>query len=505
MKSSDDLEKRRSTPAMPSEEFRRLGHQLVDDIAALLEAIPTGRVTRGLSPGEVKDLVRTETALPEHGTAPDLLLRRALTLLGPNSLFNGHPKFWGYITSSPAPLGILGDLMASALNPNLGGFVLAPVATEIEVQTVRWIAELINYPVDCGGLMVSGGNMANFVGFLAARADKAGYDVRTRGTGKIDGRGLTVYASRETHTWIQKAADMFGLGTESIRWIDTDDHQRVNVTELAAALREDRAAGHTPMLVSGSAGTVSTGATDNLPALAELCREYDAWFHVDGAYGGFAAAADSVDPNLSGLSEADSVAVDPHKWLYAPLEAGCSLVRDREKLRRAFSYHPTYYHLGEEAVNFFELGMQNSRSFRALKVWLLLQQLGRSGYRRLIEDDIRLAGVMYDEIAAHPELEALTYFLSITTFRYVPADLEGRIGEHPTETYLSALNKELLARLEKSGELFVSNAVLGDRFVLRACIVNFNTTLADVRAVPEIVVRLGREVDTGLRASFRTA
>lgn len=505
MKTTTDLERRRSTLALSSEDFRRLGHRLVDDIAHLLAQIPSGPVTRGLSPGEAKTLVATDTPLPEQGSDPEQLLQRALTLLGPNSLYNGHPKFWGYITSSPAPLGMLGDFLASALNPNVGGFVLSPVATEMEVQTVRWIAELINYPVECGGLLVSGGNMANFVCFLAARADKAGYDVRAHGTRGAVERGLTVYASRETHTWIQKAADLFGLGTDSIRFIGTDTEQRVKIDDLAAALKKDKADGYVPMLVSGSAGTVSTGVTDDLPAIAELCREYGAWFHVDGAYGGFAAVADNIDPNLRELSHADSVAIDPHKWLYAPLEAGCSLVRHREKLRAAFSYHPPYYHLGEEAVNFFELGMQNSRGFRALKVWLQLQHIGRAGYKQLIEDDIRLARVMYDQIAAYPELEALTQYLSITTFRFVPADLRAKTGEAATETYLSALNKELLARLEKSGEAFVSNAVLGDRFVLRACIVNFNTTLADVQALPEIVARIGRTVDAGMRTSYRLA
>ena len=503
MDSTSDLEKRRSTLAMSADEFRRLGHKLIDDVASLLEALPSKPVTKGLRPGEARALFGSETPLPENGTAAGVLLDKALELLGPNSLYNGHPKFWGYITSSPAPLGILGDLLASAVNPNVGGYVLSPVATEMEVQTVRWIAELLRYPVDCGGLLVSGGNMANFVGFLAARADKAGFDVRTQGTGGKAGKGLTVYASRETHTWVQKAADLFGLGTDSIRWIGTDDQQRIDVAELRATVVQDMKDGFTPMLISGSAGTVSTGAIDNLPAIAAICKEHDIWFHVDGAYGGFAAVAENVDPNLRALSEADSVAIDPHKWLYAPLEAGCSLVRDREKLRKAFSYSPPYYHLGEEAVNFFELGMQNSRGFRALKVWLQLQQIGRSGYQQLIEDDIRLAKVMYHEVAACAELEALTQNLSITTFRFVPEDLKTTVGEEKTEKYLSVLNKELLGRIEKSGEMFVSNAILGDRFVLRACVVNFNTTLTDVKALPAIVLRHGREADQKLRSEYQ--
>jgi aromatic-L-amino-acid decarboxylase len=308
-----------------------------------------------------------------------------------------------------------------------------------------------------------------------------------------------LYASAETHTWIQKAADLFGLGTEAIRWIPTDQELRMDVSALRDAIADDLGAGRRPLMVVGTAGSVSTGAVDPLHAIADVCRARGIWFHVDGAYGGFAAAVPGAASELDGLARADSVAVDPHKWLYAPLEAGCVLVRDSAALRAAFAYHPPYYHFGVEATNYVDYGLQNSRGFRALKVWLALRQVGRQGYLRMIGDDLALARRLREQVAAHPELEPLTHALSITTFRYVPEDLRPRVGDAATEEYLNRLNQALLDRLQKDGEAFVSNAVIRGRYALRACIVNFNTTVADVDALPGIVARSGRWIDDELR------
>jgi glutamate/tyrosine decarboxylase-like PLP-dependent enzyme len=373
------------------------------------------------------------------------------------------------------------------------------MATEIEAQSVRWIAELIGYSSNCEGLLVSGGNMANFVGFLAARANRADWDIRKAGLRHSDAKSLRVYASSETHTWIQKATDLFGLGTEAIRWISVDHRQRLDTQVLRRRLEEDQAKGMTPLLVVGSAGTVGTGAVDPLTEIAVICREHGAWFHVDGAYGAFAAAA--VPKEFQGLEEADSVAVDPHKWLYSPLEAGCILIRHADALRNTFSYHPSYYAFDKDVLNYFDLGPQNSRGFRALKVWLALRHAGRSGYVRMIGDDIRLAQALYRNLADHPELEALSQGLSITTFRYVPADLKSRSDSDNVGTYLNRLNEELLNRLEKSGEAFLSKAMLGSKFALRACVVNFRTSLEDIEALPQIIVRLGRQVNQELGPS----
>jgi aromatic-L-amino-acid/L-tryptophan decarboxylase len=311
-----------------------------------------------------------------------------------------------------------------------------------------------------------------------------------------------VYASAETHTWIQKATDLAGLGTASIRWIPTDDNFRMDVAQLERRIEADVADGHLPFIVVGTAGSVSTGAVDPLPEIARVCDDRNIWFHVDGAYGGVAVGVPGAPEDLRGMSLADSVAVDPHKWLYAPIEAGCVLVRDAGALPRAFSYHPAYYHLGGHGINFVDYGPQNSRGFRALKVWLALKQVGAGGYRQMIADDMALSRAMAAAVQGDPELQLVTQMLSIATFRFVPADLRPRLGEPSVEEYLNRLNEALLDAIQRGGDAFVSNAVAAGRYALRACIVNFHTTRDDVEAIPAIVVRLGRALDAQMRPTI---
>jgi glutamate/tyrosine decarboxylase-like PLP-dependent enzyme len=399
-------------------------------------------------------------------------------------------------------MGALGDFLAAMVNPNTAGWLLSPMATEMELQVVRWIASLLGYPETAGGLLVSGGNMANFVGFWTARRAKLPWNVREEGVRDGSGRVPRVYGSSETHTWIQKAADLGGLGTSAVRWIPSDSAGRIDMIALRNRILEDREAGDLPFLVVGSAGTVGTGAVDPLGRMADLCEELDLWFHVDGAYGAPAAMLPEAPPDLRLLARADSVAVDPHKWLYAPLEAGCILLREPHHLRDTFAYRPPYYPDHDRdpentPTMFYELGPQNSRGFRALKVWLQIRQAGREGFVRMIRDDIRLARALHEEAQAHPELEAFTQGLSITTFRFRPSDLPGE-GEK-VESYLSTLNKALMERIQETGQAFLSNAVVEGRFVLRACVVNFRTDLADIASLPPLVVETGHALDRELR------
>ncbi len=487
---------------MSPAEFREAGHALVDRIAEFLVWINdrSNPVTRAEGPGTIRKLLRSG-GLPESGTAPAALLEKTTKILFDHSLFNGHPRFWGYVTSSPAPIGMLADLLAAAVNPNVGAFDLSPVATEIERQTVRWIAEMIGYPTDCGGLLVSGGNQANFVGFLAARKAKIPWDVRKEGLSGASRLPLRVYCSAETHTWIHKATDLFGLGNDAIVWIPVRDDQRMDALALRRKIAEDVEQGCIPLLVAAAAGTVGTGRIDPLEEIASVCNDAGVWFHVDGAYGGFAAVLPEAPADLRALRLADSVAVDPHKWLYAPLEAGCALVRDRKALLGTFSYHPEYYrfdgHEDEELTNFYEYGPQNSRGFRALKVWLALQQAGREGYVQMIREDCRIAEALFRALPGYPELEPLTHSLSITTFRYVPRDL--RAGGKREEEYLNKLNAEILTRIQKSGRGYPSNAIVNGKFALRVCIVNFRTTEEDILSLPALAVAAGNEVDAEMR------
>jgi glutamate/tyrosine decarboxylase-like PLP-dependent enzyme len=317
---------------------------------------------------------------------------------------------------------------------------------------------------------------------LAARRAKAP-QVREEG---MAGSRLRLYATHETHTWIEKALDMFGFGANGRRMIPIDGSLRMDVRALRSAIAEDRADGLQPFLVVANGGSVSTGAVDPLRELAAVCREEDLWLHVDGAYGAFAAAAPSAPDDLRALAEADSIALDPHKWLYMPAEVGCALVRSDQDLLDTFDFTPPYYRLGAEELHYYKRGPQNSRGFRALKVWLSLRHLGREGYAELIERDMALARELDEIVDATPDLERGPGGLSISTFRYVPDGVT-------SDEELDALNTEILDRLQSGGEAFVSNALVDGRYWLRSCIVNFRTTRADLEALVALVQRLGVE------------
>jgi aromatic-L-amino-acid/L-tryptophan decarboxylase len=483
----EELYRRKSPLEMEANIFREAGHRLIDDIAGFLSSIEHVPVTTAPTPGSVQ--AKLPQSLAGTGSDPSLLVRDTWQLLANNSLFNSHPRFWGYITSSPAPLGILGDLLASAVNSNCGAFILSPVATEIEKQTIKWLGELIGYPAGTG-IMVSGGNMANFIGFLAARKARADWDIRKLGLQPSQGK-WRIYTSAETHTWISKAVDLFGFGLDAIRWIPVDRDQRMNISFLNQQITEDKNEGLIPFLVVGTAGSVGTGVVDAMNEIATISKKNNCWFHIDGAYGGFAAALPELQDLFRGIELADSIAIDPHKWLYSPLEAGCTLVKDVDALTDAFSFHPTYYNFDgeeEQQTNFYESGMQNSRGFRSLKVWMVLRQLGTEGHIRMIREDILLAKKLFEILKEYKEIETFTQHLSITTFRYKPEDID----PDKDQAYLNKLNQLLLNRLQTGGEVFLSNTLLGDNFLLRTCIVNFRTTLKDILSLPGILLREGR-------------
>jgi aromatic-L-amino-acid/L-tryptophan decarboxylase len=491
---------KRSAPAdMAPEKFREMGHSLVDAVADFLKRLPDAPTASPLLPDAMRGVLG-KRKMPENGTDIAPVLDRFSREFFRHSTHNGSPRFWGYITSSAAPVGALADLLAAAVNPNCGAWALSPIATEIENESIRWLAEFLGLPGKWDGILVSGGNMANIVGFIAARKAQSPWDIRTKGLADSESRRLVLYTSAETHTWIYKAADMCGLGTSAVRWIPTDDQLRMRPDELRKRIEEDRAAGLHPFMVVGTAGSVGTGAIDPLPAIAKICKEFDLWFHVDGAYGAPAVALDSATDDLEGLRFADSIAIDPHKWLYSSLEAGCLLTRHPDALHEAFAFKPPYYQFddneGQEVKNYFEYGPQNSRGFRALKIWLGFQQAGASGYRQMISDDIKLARKLHEAVGEQYLLERGTISLSICTFRFVPADLRERTsGDKVVTDYLNELNARIATALRLSGRAFVSNAHIGDLYFLRACIVNFRTTLADVQALPEIIVELGRDID----------
>ena len=482
---------REASIELSKEEFQHIGYQLIDRIAEFLDSIDKKPVTTTKTPSELQKILE-DRALPENGISPIELLSKTSELLFNNSLLNGHPKFLGYITSSAAPLGALADLLASSVNPNVGAHILSPIATEIEKQTIKWLAEFIGVSQNYGGILVSGGNMANFTAFLAARTAKAPKSVKEFGISNSS-EEMTIYCSKSTHTWIEKAAILFGLGTKSIRWIETTPANKMDEKILEETIKEDIKNGYKPIMIIGTAGDVSTGVVDNLKNISTICKKYNLWFHIDGAYGIPAAVIPSLKSLFEGVSEADSIALDPHKWLYSPLEAGCTLVKNPQHLIDTFSSHPEYYNFtsteGEVAQNYYEFGLQNSRGFRALKIWLTLQQVGRSGYEKLIGEDIELSKLLFKLANKHKELEEITQNLSITTFRYIPENFKNSIEGN----YLNKLNEEILNELQAGGEVFLSNAIVNEKYCLRACIVNFRTSKKDIEEIIEIIIREGKK------------
>jgi len=490
------IDNRDNSIDIDKENFQKIGYQLIDDISDLISSIDNKPVTVHEKPSQIQSLLGN-ASLPENGIPATELIPRVTDLLLNHSLFNGHPKFLGYITSSASPIGALADLLAASVNSNVGAHILSPMATEIEKQTVQWLAEFIGVSPSYSGILVSGGNMANFTAFLAARTAKAPKNIKEDGLSNIS-KKLTVYCSKSTHTWIDKAAILFGLGSNSIRWIQTDSSNKMDNKVLEETIKKDIENGLQPIMVIGTAGDVSTGAVDNLKEISTICKAFDLWFHIDGAYGVPAAVIPDFNNLFDGLFEADSIALDPHKWLYSPLEAGCTLVKNPQHLIDTFSSHPEYYNFtsteGETAQNYYEFGMQNSRGFRALKVWLTLQQVGRNGYQKLISEDIELSEILFDLAKKHPELKAVSQNLSITTFRYIPLNCK------ESNDYLNKLNEELLNKLQTSGELFLSNAIVNEMYCLRACIVNFRTTKKDIKEIIEIIIREGRKTYSELQS-----
>ncbi len=481
---------------MHPEDFRSAGHLLVDEIANFLKNLPKLKVTTSKSPSELRAAL-PENSLPSNGMDTSELILETMNLLVENSLFNGHPKFWGYITSSASPLGALADLLASSINANVGAQTLSPIATEIEKQTIAWLGDLIGYGENTEGVFVSGGNMANFLGYIAAQKR---FILNQSPNNNNKQTNFVLYCAKGTHTWVQKANDLFGSRGDIIRWVETNIHGQMDITILKQLLIKDKKEGKSPFLIIGNAGTVETGSVDELIQIGSICKEHDIWFHVDGAYGALASALPEYSKMFEGLKNADSMAIDPHKWLYSPIEAGCILVKDNRYLKKAFSHKPVYYNFdGEDTdmpLNFHELGLQNSRGFRALKVWMSLRQIGKNGFIEMMRHDIKMAKKLFEMAEIHNNLEVVTNNLSITTFRYVPQNSQ---NEYPLE-YLNSLNQKLLDLLQKGGDVFLSNAIVNDKYCLRVCVVNFRTQESDIEELIKIVDLEGGKIHSQMKS-----
>src|SRR6266850_1947619 len=467
------------------EGFRALAHRAADLAADTMEGVPRGPVFQPMSPEERRALL--DIRLPERGQPLEAALHFVREKILSRPMGNGHPRFFGWVNSPPAPAGVAAALLAAVLNPSVAGGDHA--AVYLERGVVRWLMELVGFPVSGSmGLLTSGGSVASLIGLAAARHKAAladGWNVREEGLQGGRPR-LVLYLTDEGHSALRKAAEILGLGSDSVRTVSTDAGLRMDVAALRGAIAADRAQGLRPFCVAASAGTVNSGAIDPLDDIGDVCAKEGLWLHVDGAYGAFGAASPALARLYSGMERADSLALDPHKWLSVPIECGCALVRDGALLRDSFSLVPPYLRT-EEGKGFgglpwfSEYGPQQTRGFRALKLWMTIHSMGRDGIAARVERHVALARRLASRIDEAADFDRLADGpLSIVCFRYAPASLHGK------DDRLDALNKAVMECVQAGGEAFVSGTTIGGRFALRACVLHAGTTEADIDALVEI-------------------
>jgi aromatic-L-amino-acid decarboxylase len=486
-------------PALDMADFRRLAGRVVDLAADHLEGVRERPVFRPMRPEQ--RLALLDEPLPERGASPDEILDQFCQRILPHPMGNGHPRFFGWVNSPPAPVGVLADFLAAAMNPSCAGGDHA--AVYLERCCTRWLMELVGFPTEGSmGLLVSGGSMASLTCLAAARhraAARDGWNVREEG---LQGNRppLTLYLSEEGHSCVRKSAELLGLGTSGLRTVPVNDRFEMDVGALRKMVSADRAAGRRPFCVSATAGTVNTGAIDPLDELADFCGREDLWLHVDGAYGAFGVLDPDRALRYAGMARVDSLALDPHKWLSVPVECGCVLVRDGAMLREAFSLVPPYLRT-EEGKGFgglpwfSEYGFQQTRGFRALKLWAVLRHAGRAGLASVVSRHVGLARRLGALVDTSPDLQRLAPVeLSVVCFRYVGDELGG------DENRLNALNKVVMERIQAGGEAFLSGTVLRGQFALRACVLHYGTTEEDLAALLDVVRRTGARCVAGAAA-----
>ena len=446
------------------EAMRALGHQMVDDLIDYWAGIREQKIWRPI-PEEVKEVF--DQPIPEQGQSPEEVYREFKEYIFPYNKGNVHPRFFAWIQGTGTPMGTFGDLLASGMNPNTA--IGEHSAMYVDRQVVNWCKELMNFPSEASGILVSGGSMANITALTVARNSFGEEKIRQKGLKAASGQ-LLIYCSVETHSCIQKAAEIIGLGTDAVRKIGVNERFELDVELLKAQLENDLQAGFLPFCLVGTAGTVNTGAIDPMVELLEISRAYGLWFHVDGAYG----ALGKLDPNyadaLRAIEEADSLAFDLHKWLYVPYEVGCTLIRDAKKHRDSFAITPNYLLQekrglsgGLDSINNY--GFELSRGFKALKVWMSIKEHGRAKYAAMITQNNRHAAYLAELVEENPYLELTAPLsMSITCFRMIQPGW----GEEA----LQALNKEILLRLQEEGIASPSSTILNGKYTLRVANVN---------------------------------
>ena len=460
-------------------DLRALGHRMIDDMFDHLENLRDGPVWRPMPEALRREL---RQPMPRDPSSAEAVYQDFRAFVQPYATGNLHPRFMGWVHGGGNPIGMLAELLAAGLNANLGGRDHAPI--EIERQVIAWAAEMLGFPADASGVLVTGTSMANLIGVLVARTAALGPSVRRGGVG---GSGLVAYTSAAAHGCLPRAMDMAGLGRDAMRMIPFDANGRIRIDALCRRIARDRALGLRPFLIAGTAGTVDTGAVDDLAALADVAALENLWFHVDGAYGATAMLAPALRPLLAGIERADSVAFDFHKWAQVPYDAGCIVVRDAARQVAAFGAEAAYLRreqrgLAGGGIWPCDLGPDLSRGFRALKVWMTLSVYGADRLGEVVRQTCDLAAALAERVDREPALELLApVTLNIVCFRYIAAG-----GD------LDRLNADIVADVQEAGIAAPSTTMVNGALAIRAAIVNHRTTCADIEIMVDAILEYGR-------------
>lgn len=468
------------------EKSKALMHKMVDDAFDYIKDVRSRKIWQDI-PDEV--LNTFETPIPHLPTDAKTVYKEFSQTVLPYNMGNIHPRFWAWYMGAGTISGIMGDFWTSVMNPNLGGGKHA--AHKVEEQVINWVKEIMQFPKTASGLLVSGGSMANFTALAVARNIKSGYNIRTEGLQNAK-QTMVVYASTEVHSCNQKACELLGLGSKNLRKIKVNDDFTINIEALKLQIKKDQDAGLKPICIIATSGTVNTGAIDDLNAIADICKKENLWFHVDGAIGAIAMISEKIRPQLKGIEKADSVALDLHKWLHMPFEAGCVLIKDNEGHKNTFSLIPEYLAKNTRGLasgeNWFsEYGLQLSRRFRALKVWMSIKEHGSERFGRMIARNTEQAQYLGSLINKHKDLELVAPIgLDIVCFRYNPG--------HLSLDELNAINKEIKLQIEERAIAIPGYTTLNNKYCIRCAISNHRVVNEDFDALIENVLLIGKEL-----------
>jgi aromatic-L-amino-acid/L-tryptophan decarboxylase len=479
---------------MSPAEFKAVANQTTKMLSKFFVEVRSAKVLPGRKPSEIRDLL--SEPLPLEPQDPLGIINEIGKKILPNSALLGSPRYFGFVNGSGTAMSVFGDEIAAAINQNAGAWKAAPAATELERMVIRWLAEMIGFSPNTGGLLMSGGTMANVTAIAAALYDKAKYDIGHEGlqSERRKGRFLLYMSDHEGHFSVVKAARLLGLGSNSVRRVKSNEDFTMNTKSLEEMIEKDAEEGNNPFCVIGQVGSINVGVVDPLQEISRICTRHSLWFHADGSCGAFGRIIPRKAKLFEGLELADSVTLDPHKWLYISYECGCVLVRDPEKLRETFTLRAPYLKgtlpSAYTGPDYLECGPQTSRGFRALKVWMSLKHYGLKRYRKLLERNVALVEYLDQLVRKSDEFEPLCKpILQMYCFRFVP-----RSTIAVNEVELNKLNQRIVDETQLTGKAFLMTTSIRGKTAFRFLVTNHRTTRQDIKLTFDTLGRIGREL-----------